>query len=296
MDLLFPTGYQILRIISSYNEGVMMKKRFKKIYIEITNVCNLSCPFCLPTSRKKEYMSKENFEIILDKIKDYTDYIYLHVKGEPLMHPDINELIELAHQKGFQVNITTNGTLIDRLANKNIRQINYSLQSNDNLNHIREILRKIKKFTMGTSIYVSIRLWSDKSKTNNNIKRLLLEEFPSVEKIEDLQDKKTLSKNIFLSIEKEFEWPQLEVVNESSCGTCYALRDHIAILVDGSVVPCCLDNDGIINLGSIYHSDLQEILNTSKVKDMMNGFQNNLKTEDLCKKCNFKDRFDASGI
>lgn len=270
----------------------MRKKRFKKIYIEITNICNLSCSFCLPTTRKMEYMKKEDFLFILNKIKDYTDYIYLHVKGEPLMHPEINAFIDLAHEKGFFVNITTNGTLIDRLWTKNVRQINYSIQSSENIQQIETTIKKLKAFAIATNTYVSLRLWSDKSKTNESIKHLILREFNKVDKLEDLKNNVTLSENVFLSVEKEFKWPELDLNDSSSSGTCYALRDHIAILVDGSVVPCCLDNDGTINLGNIYHSELVDILGSNKVKNMINGFQNNNKVEELCKKCNFKDRFD----
>ena len=87
---------------------------FKKIYIEITNVCNLNCSFCHGTKRARKYMSFAEFKTILTKIKKYTKYLYFHVMGEPLMHPQINEFINEA-SKDFYVNITTNGYLIKKL-------------------------------------------------------------------------------------------------------------------------------------------------------------------------------------
>ena len=62
---------------------------FKKIYIEITNVCNLNCKFCPPTKRAKEFMALDQFEIIIKQIHNETNLVALHVKGEPLLHPPI---------------------------------------------------------------------------------------------------------------------------------------------------------------------------------------------------------------
>ena len=106
--------------------------RFKKIYIETTNLCNLNCDFCIKNRRKNEIMTIQNFKIILSKIKNYTNYIYLHILGEPLLNPKLNEFILLASNEGFNINITTNGYLIDKIKyNKNIRQVNISLHSFD---------------------------------------------------------------------------------------------------------------------------------------------------------------------
>ncbi len=266
----------------------MYKKRFKKIYIEITNICNLSCSFCPNDNRQKEYMTIEKFNIILDKIKDYTDYIYLHVKGEPLMHPYINEFIELAYQKNFKTNITTNGTLIDKLTNKNIRQINYSIQSTNDVEQISTTIKKIRAFIKDTNIYLSLRLWSEQSQLNNDLRQTLLDEF----KIETIEDKKEVDKNIFISIEKEFEWPDLNNENASKRGYCYGLKDQLAILVDGTVVPCCLDHKGIINLGNIYQENLSTILESKHAQDIVSGFNNRQAVEELCQKCKFRNRFE----
>ena len=91
-------------------------KKNKKIYIEITNNCNLNCSFCPKTKRTKEYMSIENYEEILKKINNYTDYIYLHVKGEPLLHPKIIDIIKLSEKYNLKVNLTTNGSLFPKYA------------------------------------------------------------------------------------------------------------------------------------------------------------------------------------
>ena len=68
----------------------------KKVYVEITNLCNLNCSFCIKNTRRGMFMSKDNFEVILSKLKNTTNYLYFHVIGEPLLHPLINEVIDIA--------------------------------------------------------------------------------------------------------------------------------------------------------------------------------------------------------
>lgn len=268
-----------------------MKKRFKKIYIEITNICNLSCDFCMEDNRKKEYMTIANFEYILEQIKEYTDYIYLHVKGEPLIHPQINECIDIAHEKGLYINLTTNGTKIDNLKSKHVRQINYSMQSTNDVEQIRETITKMRKHIENTATYLSLRLWTSKIKENTNVINMLKEEFS-----EDIviKDKKAIDKNVFISVEDEFTWPSLDTKHENSKGSCYGMTDHIAILVDGTVVPCCLDCKGIINLGNIFVDSIEDIISSQRAQDIFNGHKHKKMVEELCKKCEFKNRFNVS--
>ena len=265
----------------------MQPKRFKKIYIEITNICNLSCPFCMPDGRKKEYMSMENFKQIIRKIKLYTSYIYLHVKGEPLLHPAINEMIEYAVNEGLQVNLTTNGTKIENLKSKKIRQLNYSMQSSNQVDQIQQTIQKMREYIEGTAIYLSLRMWSSAIKDDIEIINMLKQEFNK----EVLLNKKELAPNIFLSVEEEFTWPDLEGQQEEERGYCYGLLEHIAILVDGSVVPCCLDHKGQVVLGNILKQEMEEILQSDRTKQMIEGFRNRKVTEALCKKCTFKNKF-----
>lgn len=258
---------------------------YKKVYVEVTNNCNLSCDFCIGNKRDKKIISIDEFIIILDKLKDYTKYLYLHVMGEPLMHPRINELIDMA-SSSYYVNITTNGYLIDRIKSKNIRQINISLHSYDEkygvlltdyMNSIFSVVNKLP------NTYVSYRLWVSNINTDKIIS--LLEKHYNT-KI-DVDDSIKIKDKVFISFNKSFVWPSFDNEINNSVGTCYALRDHIGILVDGSVVPCCLDSGGEIVFGNIYENDLDDIVNSARYIKMLNGFKNNLKCEELCKKCDF---------
>jgi len=274
-------------------------RKYKKIYIEITNHCNLNCSYCSKTKRKKKYMSLEEFEMILQKIKGYTDYIYLHIKGEPLLHPNIIEFINLANDYQLKVNLTTNGTLLKKVSKKlgncnNLNKINISLHSEQNSkNYFEEIFDSIKDLSKNTTIVY--RLWT----LNNN--QLDEKSTKIVEKIKDyyhlstkIVEKIKKEKNIniypqiYVDKDNEFEWPAIN--NHKSCGYCYGLKTHIGILVDGTVVPCCLDAEGIVNLGNILKDDLEDIINSTRYKNLQKSFQDRNPCEELCKNCTFKER------
>lgn len=266
---------------------------YKKIYIEITNDCNLSCSFCIKNKRIKKYMSFNDFKTVLNNIENYTKYIYLHVLGEPLMHPSINEFINYA-SKRYKVNITTNGYLINNIReNKNIRQINISLHSfsdkynislEDYINNIFNVVEILKKFT-----YVSFRLWTN-NKYSNKIVDMINKKYNVNLDINNIKNNTTITNNVFISINEEFIWPDKNNGYYNEVGTCYALRDHIGILVDGTIIPCCLDSKGDIKLGNIFKDSLNNIIKNDRYQNMLNGFKNNKKCELLCKKCKYLNR------
>ena len=281
-------------------------KKFKKIYIEITNVCNLKCTFCPDTKRKKEFMEVESFKKIISKIKNYTNLITLHIKGEPLLHPKFDEIVKNSE---IPINVTTNGTLLlqnkEALSNKMIRQINISLHSLDkNLgmntkDYIEKIFEAIDYICeKNSNIYISYRLWNLKTINENSQNYEILKVLESKYKVENIIEKARenmfikLDENIFLNQDIEFEWPSLDATSEENIGTCYGARQQLGILVNGDVVPCCLDQDGVIKLGNIFEQNLDEILESERAKNMVKGFCENRVVEELCKKCRYRKRFD----
>ena len=262
---------------------------FKKIYVEITNNCNLNCPFCIGNDRQKEFISEYKFNLLLNKLKGHTKYLYFHLMGEPLIHPEINKLIDTA-SKDYKINITTNGYFINRIKdNKNIHQVNISLHSYDDKKnktldeYLNDIYNAVDNLLVNNTI-INYRLW-----VNNKYKDEIIKSIEN--RYNTIINGNTKIKDyLYLEFETEFIWPN---INNHYCneeGSCQGLRTHIGILVDGSVVPCCLDYNGNLKLGNIYEQDLDEILNQQRVKDMIKGFQNNKKIEKLCQHCNFYDR------
>ena len=269
-----------------------MKKRFKKVYIEITNGCNLNCNFCIKNNRPTKHINIDEFNLLLEKLKDYTDYLYFHVLGEPLLHPKINELINIA-SINFKINITTNGYLINRIKNnKNIRQLNISLHSFDdkyNINLIKyldNIFTSIDTLTKNNT-YISLRLWV-KNKYNKEIIDYINNRYDTKINYEVTNYK--INDKLFINNFHEFIWPDLNNNIYDEKGSCYGLIDHIGILVDGTIIPCCLDSKGEIYLGNIYQDTLENVLNTPRVKNIINNFKNNKKSEELCKHCKFIEK------
>ena len=275
-------------------------KKYKKIYIEITNICNLNCSFCSKVTKKKGYMSLEQVNHIFNEIKDYTDYIYLHVKGEPLLHKDIDKIIDLANDYNLKVNLTTNGTLlkdkIDLICNKsNLNKINISLHSENNKeNYLEEILEtRDKHLKDKTVIY---RLWTLNNgkfdnKSQKTVKKIITHYNLSTDIVDKIYSGNNIKidNNLYIDKDNEFEWPTVN--NNETDGFCMALKTQIAILVDGTVVPCCLDSNGIINLGNIYNESLETIINKERYKKLKQSFQDRHPCEKLCLNCTFKERF-----
>lgn len=289
-------------------------KKFKKIYIEITNVCNLTCDFCPQTKRKPEFMNVETFGKILDQIKAHTNSIYFHVKGEPLLHPEIDKFLDLCHEKGFYVNITTNGTLIHKtkdmlLTKPALRQVNFSLHSFDgNKNsrnkgeYIDNILLFTKEAMKKTQIFISLRLWNlhennainRERERNNELLASIEKEFDLTYKIQEevVPDSGIkIADKVYLNQSHQFKWPDLKEKEEYGSAFCYGLRSQAAILVDGTVVPCCLDGEGVINLGNIHETSFTEIVDTKRATDISDGFTRKVAVEELCRKCGYRERF-----
>lgn len=271
--------------------------KFRKIYIEITNNCNLSCSFCSKIKRPRKFMSTNEFEEILKKVQGYTYYIYLHVKGEPLLHPEIIKFLNLAEKYNLKVNLTTNGTLFPTLAKelgncKSLNKINFSLHSENNIdNFCEKIFENVKYLSPKTTkIY---RLWTLKNNVLDEKSTIIVDKIKkhyklSEEIVEKIKKEKNIkiSSTIYVDKDNEFEWPT--ITNTKSCGYCYALRTHIAILVDGTIVPCCLDSNGKVELGNIFKDDLSKIIVSKKYQTLKKSFQDRKPSEKLCQSCTFK--------
>jgi radical SAM protein with 4Fe4S-binding SPASM domain len=286
-------------------------RKFKKIYIEITNVCNLSCDFCPKTQRKGEFMSRELFERVLSQVRGHTKFIYFHVMGEPLLHPLLAEFLDLCADYGCRVNLTTNGTLIEEasetlLAKPALRQVNFSLHSfegNPSTGSVDEYLDPILRFVLAadqrSELLVALRLWNLQEEGNRTLNSYVLQkiekalslDFPLEERLTPCSGLK-LGRNIFLNQALTFRWPDIQDPAAGETGFCLGLRDQAGILVDGTVIPCCLDCEGIINLGNIKEYDFEQIITGDRAKTMYDAFSNRRTAEPLCRKCEYRTRFN----
>ncbi len=289
-------------------------KRLKKIYIEITNVCNLQCHFCPKTGRKPEFMSIETFCRALDQIHGYTGHVCFHVKGEPLLHPQLDKLLDICEEMKLRVNITTNGTLIQDvqemlLTKPALRQMNFSLHSfdgNEGLQNKEEYIRNILTFTrkalLETNLLIALRLWNlDRSRElesereqNSRLLGAIEEAFGLPYRIQDkiISNRGIqIAQRLYVNEDHRFQWPDMRCDPDDGAGFCYGLRSQAAILSDGTVVPCCLDGDGIINLGNIKTAPFSEIIESPRATEIVDGFTRRIAVEELCKRCGFRKRF-----
>ena len=246
----------------------------KKAYVEITNRCNLACSFCPKTKRAPRTMSAAEFDLVLSRLEGYVQYVYLHVMGEPLLHPELSSFFALAGARGMKVCITTNGTLLQKradelLAAESLHKISVSLHSfegNDGADE-QELayLTQVWDFAVKAAekgVIVALRLWNDGGADARN---------------GEILD--------FLHARTEESWPEMR--NGS-----FLLRDQLGVLCDGTLVPCCLDHEGDIPLGNLFTQPLTEILNSPRAIALREGFSQRKPSEALCRRCGFAARFN----
>ena len=276
-------------------------KRFNKIYLEISNLCNLSCRFCPGTGRQKRAMTAEELAVLLPRLRPWADFLYFHLMGEPLLHPRLDTFLAMAGEHGFKVILTTNGTLLPRqqemlLSAPGLHKVNISLhafEANDLAVPFEEYLRGCFAFGQAAEgkKLVSYRLWNNggQDERNGEILDMMRQFFPG----EWVKERKgtRVGSRIYLEYGDKFDWPDLSAADGGDRVFCYGLRDQIGVLVDGTVVPCCLDHEGDIPLGNLFTQSLEEILDTPRARAIYDGFSNSKAAEELCRKCGYARRF-----
>ena len=276
-------------------------KRFNKVYLEISNLCNLRCAFCPGTKRAPHRMTEEEFSALLPKIRPFSDYLYFHLMGEPLCHPLLGRFLELAGQAGFKVILTTNGTLLSKmqdvlLSAPALHKINISLhafEANDLAVPFDQYLRGCFAFGKAAEgkCIISYRLWNGggADELNGQILDTMAEFFPRPWAEERRGPR--LGQRIYLEYGDKFDWPDLSAADNGERVFCYGLRDQIGVLCDGTVVPCCLDHEGDLALGNLHETTMDAILETDRAKAIYEGFRKGKAAEELCRKCGYATRF-----
>jgi len=286
--------------------------RFHRIYVELSNICGLKCSFCPSRTLQSCVMDLEMFDSIISQAKHYTEEIACHVMGDPLTLSNLSKYLDIIDKYNLKSIITTSGFFIpnhtyDTLFHPSTKQINISLNSYNknetNLSfdkYITPIINLCKaKLSKNPDIFINLRLWnldSDMSEKEYNslILKRLSKEFDIGLDIDEFYAAKPktirLDYKVLLHFDEYFQWPTLSNPVYGD-GRCLGLKSHIGILCNGDVVPCCLDDKGIITLGDIKTQSLDEILNSKRAVDIKRGFENSKAVEELCQRCSYKDRF-----
>lgn len=276
-----------------------------RVYIEITNRCNLACDFCHGTKRPLGTMPPEDFRRIAEKLRGETSYLYLHVLGEPLLHPQLKELLAIAGELGFRVCLVTNGTLLHKrreelLAAKSLHKVSVSLHSfegNGGAGDLPAYLQQVWEVCLPLSergVLCALRLWNEGTapRLNGEVEAFLSQRIGrDVESLpRDARGNRTLRPNLFLERAERFGWPDLNAP-ESGANFCHGFIRQLAVLWDGTVTPCCLDSEGDIPLGNLLSQPLEEILQGERAAAMAAGFAARKPTEELCRRCGYARRF-----
>ena len=274
-----------------------------RIYLEITNICNLDCSFCHKTARAKKMLNQEEFDLLLSKIEGKSRYLFFHLMGEPTLHPLLPYFIKAAREKGFLPAVTTNGSLIPQKREALLSSLPYKISISlhapeanaafSNADYLPSCISFAKEAASRGCI-VALRLWNLGSGADNEpILKTLRVAFP--DEWRDLRggSSQRLDTRIFLEWGERFDWPDpaLPEIDQDADLFCYGLRDQIGILADGTVVPCCLDADANLALGNLFSSSLEEILSSPRAKAIYDGFTRRRGVETLCRKCGYAKRF-----
>ena len=286
-----------------------------RCYIEITNTCNLDCHFCPKHHRKRRQLSEEEFDLLTDRVRGKVCFLYFHLMGEPLLHPLLPQFITMAREKGFKTVLTSNGTLLHRamaLLDTLPHKIQLSLHSHESnaRGELSEYMDQVMCFSTqaaGKGTCMVLRLWNQggMDRENEEVMRLIERYVPKPWK--ERPDGFRLCDNLYLEFDRKFEWPggggraasdESDGKQEESDGKleassskskqeyfCKALIKQIGVLSDGSLVPCCLDHDGDVILGNLFHQSLEEILASPRAQALVEGFRHHAATEPLCQSC-----------
>jgi radical SAM protein with 4Fe4S-binding SPASM domain len=297
--------------------------RFKKIYLEIGNVCNLQCSFCPEVERQKMNMTDEQFSHILPKILPHGERFTFHLMGEPLIHPQFRAFLKMASDQKMPLELTTNGTKlfdfsVEDFTDSSLVQINFSLHSFfDNFpqgnisNYCERIFHFVSELHLKRpDIYINFRLWNHPStkaaEDYHHLEHLnynkmildLVERFFHITIIvpANLKAHKRfpIQHRMSLHFDTQFTWPSSQQPYLGTRGTCLALKDQIAIHADGTVVPCCLDKEAKMPLGNILHQSLEEIYAAPFTQALRKGFDQGVLHGELCTHCSFRQRFKTS--
>ncbi len=274
--------------------------KYTRVYVEITNICNKNCSFCPKNKREKRQMTKEEFSTVAEKLQNVTEYLYYHVMGEPLTHPGLCDFIRIASEMGFKSCVTTNGWLLphvgDGLIESGVYKVNISVHSfedgsrEDYHKYIDSCIEFADKASK-SGVLTVLRLWNNGHDGGLNDDTLLLMR----ERLEGEWKKGPrgyrIRHKLHLEYGERFVWPDMEAENGGSDVFCYGLRDHFGVLCDGTVIPCCLDHEGDINLGNIFDTPIGEILSSPRALSIEQGFKTRCATEELCQKCGYARRF-----
>ena len=276
-------------------------KKYSRVYVELTNICNRSCSFCPGTEREARIMSESELVSVLAKLRGVTDYLYFHLMGEPLTNPALFDSIRLANERGFKCAVTTNGTLLstrgEALISAEPYKINISLhsfegESEEERRRYVEACCEFARRSSAEGILTVLRLWNKgvEGDPGAETAKIVFEYFSDLAPVHSERGARLCDK-LHIEYGDRFEWPDTEARDFGERVFCHGLGDHFGILSDGRVVPCCLDRNGDMTLGNIFTEEIEDVLSSERAAAIAEGFKNKRASENICSRCAYARRF-----
>lgn len=276
-----------------------------KLWIELTNHCNLKCKLC-PNREihisKKGFMKWYLFKKIIDDAEGKVRELNLFHRGESLLHPKLFDMIEYAGSKGFVTKIHTNATLlktsiIEKILDSKLSYISFSFDGYVKSTYEKNRVSSSYEETLnGILKFLSTKKEKGKSQPYTVLQIMEYDNQFSKRELK-IQRKNFVKKFKSLPIDRivirtPHNWGGLlELGNESEyiknkSIACTFPWYSLVILYNGVVVPCPQDFNAMLIVGDIRKQSLEDIFNGKDLRELRLKFRNHdIKSLNPCITC-----------
>ncbi|MCP4154478.1 MAG: radical SAM protein [bacterium] len=288
-----------IKLLKSYWKKEAISRGFPvEIAIEITNHCNADCIMCprQKMTRKKGFMELNLFKKIVEEIKEYTEFVFLHLAGEPLLHPELKKMITYCKEAGLKTALSTNAIVLDQeksaaLIDSPLDMVVLSLDG-----VTKETYEKIRKKANFETTHQNINYFLElKSKAKKGPYAMiqLIYQKENFSEAKEFYAKWKKSAADVVRIKPYLNYPGLDEYmgkipqkQDKYKQPCILIWRQPSIYWDGTVVSCCMDFLSQMPIGNVNHNTIAEIWNSDKVKKMREiHARGDYHTLPLCKDC-----------
>ncbi len=271
--------------------------------IEPTNACNLLCPMCPRTVLIEDKEKKKNFNIGSMKLETYKKIIdeaveigvysiKLNWLGEPLVHPNIVDMVSYAKEKGIEdVMFNTNAALLTKemsrkLIEAGLDKLFFSFDSpyKEKYEEIR-VGAKYEETLDNIKYIVKLRSELKKDIPLTRVSMVLMEENKDeyeefIELFKDIVD---------VVAYVEYRDPigkEGREIHEDNGFACSQLWQRMFISWDGDCIVCCADNEKGYSVGNIHENRIKDIWKNEKYNAIRNNHRiGHWYNINVCEKC-----------
>ena len=241
--------------------------------IELTNICNLKCMFCLGAqamTRKRGFIKEKVFKKVVDECAENNIPIRFIRWGEPFMHPDIIEFCKYIKGKGLPLHITNNGLRIrekqmKELVKLEVDSLIFSMQgaTKEQYKAMRDTDR-YDDFVSAVKKMVEIR-----GKAKKPFIRITSTMLPADTEEDIAKFKKFWGKIAYeVSVGQTIPFWNPAVVTkilQKEYVPCKEVHRLLGIDWDGKATACCGDHDNLLTVGDIKRSSIKTVWKNRRI-------------------------------